>query len=44
MTVVGEPVTSVEKQERCRAIATRLGARLRVRRYEPGIVTAKIDE
>lgn len=35
MTVVGEPVTSLEKQERCRAVATRLGARLRVRRYEP---------
>ena len=35
MTVVGEPVTSLEKQERCRAIATRLGARLRVRCYEP---------
>ena len=35
MTVVGEPVTSREKQERCRAIATRLGARLRVRPYEP---------
>ncbi len=34
MTVVGEPVTSREKQERCRAIATRLGARLRVRPYE----------
>ena len=35
MTVVGEPVTSLEKQERCRAVATRLGARLRVRPYEP---------
>ena len=34
MTVVGEPVTSLEKQERCRAIATRLGAQLRVRPYE----------
>lgn len=34
MTVVGEPVTSLEKQERCRAIATRLGARLRVRPCE----------
>ena len=34
MTVVGEPVTSPEKQERCRAIATRLGAQLRVRPYE----------
>jgi len=36
MTVVGEPVTSLEKQERCRAIAESLGARLRVRPYEPG--------
>ena len=35
MTVVGEPVTSREKQERCRAVASRLGARLRVRPYEP---------
>ena len=35
MTVVGEPVTSLEKQERCRAIATRLGALLRVRPFEP---------
>ena len=35
MTVVGEPVTSLEKQERCRAIAARLGAQLRVRPYEP---------
>ena len=34
MTVVGEPITSPEKQERCRAIATRLGAQLRVRPYE----------
>lgn len=34
MTVVGEPVTSPEKQERCRAIAESLGARLRVRPYE----------
>ena len=34
MTVVGEPVTSLEKQERCRAIAEGLGARLRVRPYE----------
>ena len=34
MTVVGEPVTSLEKQERCRAIAVGLGARLRVRPYE----------
>ena len=34
MTVVGEPVTSREKQERCRAIAEGLGARLRVRPYE----------
>ena len=35
MTVVGEPVTSREKQERCRAIAEGLGAHLRVRPYEP---------
>ena len=35
MTVVGEPVTSLEKQERCRAIAEGLGAHLRVRPYEP---------
>ncbi len=34
MTVVGEPVTSLDKQERCRAIAESLGARLRVRPYE----------
>lgn len=34
MTVVGEPVTSPEKQARCRAIAEGLGARLRVRKYE----------
>ncbi|MBR4604337.1 MAG: TatD family nuclease-associated radical SAM protein [Kiritimatiellae bacterium] len=34
MTVVGEPVTPKEKQERCRAIAESLGATLRVRRYE----------
>ena len=34
MTVVGEPITSLEKQERCRKIAEGLGARLRVRLYE----------
>ena len=34
LTVVGEPVTSPEKQARCRAIAERLGARLRVRPFE----------
>jgi TatD family-associated radical SAM protein len=34
MTVVGEPVTSLEKQERCRTIAEGLGARLRVRPCE----------
>ena len=34
MTVVGEPVTSQEKQRRCREIAEGLGARLRVRPYE----------
>ena len=36
MTVVGEPVTSPEKQERCRVLAESLGARLRVRPYEAG--------
>jgi TatD family-associated radical SAM protein len=36
MTVVGEPVTSLEKQARCRALAESLGARLRVRPYEAG--------
>ena len=36
MTVVGEPVTSLAKQERCRAIAEGLGARLRVRPFEEG--------
>ena len=34
MTVVGEPVTDAAKQERCRALAESLGARLRVRPYE----------
>ena len=34
MTVVGEPVTSLEKQARCRVLAESLGARLRVRSYE----------
>ena len=34
MTVVGEPVTDIGKQARCRAIAESLGARLRVRAYE----------
>ena len=34
MTVVDEPVTSIEKQARCRALAESLGARLRVRWYE----------
>ena len=37
MTVVGEPITSQEKQERCRKIAEGLGARLRVRPYEQGV-------
>ena len=36
MTVVGEPVTSLEKQARCRVLAESLGARLRVRPYEAG--------
>ena len=34
MTVVGEPVTSIEKQSRCRVLAESLGARLRVRPFE----------
>ena len=34
MTVVGEPVTSLEKQERCKKIAEGVGAQLRVRPYE----------
>ena len=34
LTVVGEPVTSLEKQARCRSIAESLGAHLRVRPYE----------
>ena len=34
LTVVGEPVTSPEKQARCREIAAGLGAKLRVRPYE----------
>ncbi len=34
LTVVGEPVTSLEHQRRCREIAAGLGAKLRVRRYE----------
>ena len=36
LTVVGEPVTSLEKQARCRILAESLGARLRVRPYEAG--------
>ena len=36
MTVVGEPVTSLEKQARCREIAESLGTRFRVRAYEAG--------
>ena len=34
MTVVGEPITSLEKQERCKKIAEGVGARLRVRPCE----------
>ena len=34
LTVVGEPVTGVAKQARCRALAESLGARLRVRPFE----------
>ena len=33
-TVVGEPITSLEKQARCKKIAEGLGARLRVRPCE----------
>ena len=35
MTIVGEPVTSLEKQAACQAICDRLGVRLRIRPYEP---------
>jgi len=34
MTVVGEPVTSKEKQAACQTICDRLGVRLRIRPYE----------
>jgi hypothetical protein len=34
MSVVGEPVTSPEDVDRCRAIAESVGAVLRVRSYE----------
>ena len=34
LTVVGEPVTDAAKQERCRKIAERVGAKLRVRKFE----------
>ena len=34
MTIVGEPITSLPAQEKCRAICTSLGAQLRVRPYE----------
>jgi hypothetical protein len=34
MTVVGEPVTSAENIEKCRAVAASVGAALRVRPYE----------
>lgn len=34
MTVVGEPVTSKEKEELCRGMCARLGVKLRVRPYE----------
>ena len=34
MTVVGDPVTDLAKQARCRVLAESLGARLRVRPYE----------
>ncbi len=34
MTIVGEPVTSQEKQAACKAICNRLGVRLRIRPFE----------
>ena len=34
MTVVGEPITSREKAEKCRVLAHSLGAQLRIRPYE----------
>jgi radical SAM enzyme (TIGR04100 family) len=34
MTVVGEPVTSLEEQQQCQAICDGLGVKLRVRPYE----------
>jgi TatD family-associated radical SAM protein len=34
MTIVGEPVTSLEKQAACRDLCNRLGLRLRIRPYE----------
>ena len=36
LTVVGEPVTDLAKQTRCRALAESLGATLRVRPFENG--------
>ena len=35
LTIVEEPITDAEKQMRCRAIAEKLGAKLRIRPYEP---------
>ena len=34
MTIVGSPVTTLEVQERCKAITDSLGVRLRIRPYE----------
>jgi len=34
MTIVGEPVTSLEKQAACQALCNRLGLHLRIRPYE----------
>lgn len=34
MTIVGEPVTTPEVQDRCRAITDAIGVRLRIRPYE----------
>jgi hypothetical protein len=34
MTIVGEPVTTPEVQEKCKAITDSIGVRLRIRPYE----------
>ena len=35
LSIVGEPVTSIQKQAKCRKLAEKIGAKLRVRPYEP---------